>query len=324
MDKFLSQDEINALFSVMSTDDASLAGTSDGSRVSKNYSSYDFHRADRISQEQIRSLHLLHDHFGRSYSSSLAAYLRAFVEANLVTLDQISYTEFLKRLPDPTLFTSIAMPPLEGNLAIELNPSLVFPIIDMLLGGLGRPLGGERNLTEIEINVIEGVIKLAMRDLKEAWHPIMDIDFTLESKGTKPQMFQIVSPVETVIAVGLEIKVGDNSGMMNIAIPSRILKLIRNKFDQQWTIRRQKTTGSESEKILDLIRLAPLTLSTEMRDSKLAVTDLLDVSAGDVVKLNEQLGDMLVLCVAGIPKFRGRIVVRRGKRAFEVAEKIAT
>ncbi len=318
MDKILSQDEISALFSAMAADDLSL-GQAQEAPVPRRVANYDFHRADRISQDQIRSLHLLYDYFGRNFASSLSAYLRAFVDVNLISIDQVPYSDFLKLLPDPTLFSSLGMRPLESNVALELNPSVVFPMIDMLLGGPGNTPLGERSLTEIELNIIEGVVKLAMRDLKEAWRPIMDIEFYLDGMGSKPQMFQIVAPGETVVAVGLEIKVGESSGMMNICVPSRMLKTNRHRFAQQWNIRRQKALGSDAEKILGLIQPASIPMSGELRDSTLTVEDLLKVSIGDVIQLNRRAGDPVLLCVAGVAKFQGRMIARRGKRAFEIS-----
>jgi flagellar motor switch protein FliM len=322
MDKVLSQEEINALFSAMSSDDINLGSQQEKSPVARKIANYDFHRADRISQDQMRSIHLLHEHFCRNFASSLSAYLRAFVDVSLSSVEQLSYSAFVKTLPDPTLFASIGMRPLDGTIALELNPALVFPMIDMILGGPGRVMSDNRNLTEIELNIIEGVIKLAMRDLRSVWHSIMEIDFFLEGKGTKAQMFQMVSPAETVIAVHLELKTGDNNGMMNLCIPSRVLKHLRNKFDQQWNVRRQKTTTNEEERLLELMKPVPLPLSTEIRSSKLTVDDLLKVSVGDVVELNERIGDPVLLCVGGIAKFLGRIVQRRGKRVFEISSRL--
>ena len=323
MDKVLSQEEINALFSAMSTEELDLGKQQDKSPVARKIISYDFHRADRISQDQMRSIHLLHEHFGRNFASSLSAYLRAFVDVNLSSVEQLSYSAFVKTLPDPTLFASIGMRPLDGIIALELNPSLVFPMIDMILGGPGQAMTEGRNLTEIELNIIEGVIKLVMKDLKNAWHSIMEFDFYIEGKGTKAQMFQMVSPAETVIAVHLELKTGDNSGMMNLCIPSRVLKQLRNKFDQQWNVRRQKSTTNEEERIFNLMKPVPLSLTGELRNSKLTVDDLLKVSVGDVIELNERLGDPVQLCVGGVAKFIGRIVQRRGKRAFEISNRYA-
>jgi len=319
MDKILSQDEINALFSAMASEDLGLNTLQDAS-LTRKVSSYDFHRADRISQDQIRSMHLLYDYFGRNFSSSLSAYLRAFVDVNLISIDQIPYSDFLKLLPDPTLFSSLGMRPLDTNVALELNPSIVFPMIDMLLGGTGATPLSERSLTEIELNIIEGVVKLAMRDLKEAWRPIMDLEFYLDGMGSKPQMFQIVAPGETVVATGLEVKVGEHAGMINICIPSRMLKTNRHRFAQQWNIRRQKTLGSDAEKILNLLQPAPIRLSGELRDSSVTVEDLLKVSVGDILQLSGRVGDPILLCASGMPKFRGRIVMtKRGVKAFEVS-----
>jgi flagellar motor switch protein FliM len=321
MDKVLSQEEINALFTAMTSEELSLDTPGDKTPSPRKIVNYDFHRADRISQDQMRSIHLLHEYFGRNFASSLSAYLRAIAEVNLASLEQLSYSAFIKQLPDPTLFASIGMRPLDGNLAIEMNPSLVFPMIDMILGGPGRALSENRNLTEIELNIIEGVVKLAVKDLETAWHPIMEMDFYLEEKGTKAQMLQIVSPAETVIAVHLEIKIAENSGMMNLCIPSRLLKMLRNRFDQQWSVRRQKAAGSEGERLLELMKPVPMQLSGEIRNSRLTVDEFLKVSVGDIIQLNERIDDPVFLCVGGIAKFMGKIILRRGKKSFEISER---
>jgi len=151
----------------------------------------------------------------------------------------------------------------------------------------------------------------------------MELEFFIDGSGTKPQMFQIVSPAETVVAVGFEIKIGDNAGMMNICIPSRVLKVIRNRFDQQWSVRRHRAAGSEAEKILDLLRGAGIGASGEMRGSRLTVSELVNVAVGDVIALDQRVGDAVLFCVAGIPKFKGRIILKRGKKAFEIQEKCA-
>lgn len=316
MDKILSQDEINALFSAISTDEVPEAAP--GEIPGKKVSRYDFQRADRISQDQIRSLHVLHDYFARNFSSSLSAYLRAFVDVGMRSVDQLLYAEFLKLLPDPTLFASLGMRPLDTYLAMEMNPSVVMPMIDMLLGGPGVGAPADRNLTEIEMNIMEGVIKLAMRDLRDAWRPIMELELFLEGAGTKPQGFQIVAPGETVVVVALEIKLGETSGALNICIPSRILKVLRNRFDQQWNYRRQKVAGGDADKILSVLKPSRVRLTGEARDSTLTVDDLLKISEGDTVQLTYRISDSAVLCVGGVPKFVGRIMALRGKKAFEV------
>src|SRR6185503_16791589 len=116
----------------------------------KKIQHYNFKRPDRISKNQIRSLHFIHDRFARNFSSSVSAYLRTVVEVTLENITQITYSEFLSSVSDPTCYTAITMKPLDGVAAFDLSPSLVFPMIDRLLGGLGKPIANMRAMTEIE------------------------------------------------------------------------------------------------------------------------------------------------------------------------------
>src|SRR5439155_25371568 len=124
---------------------------------------FDFRRPDRIPKSQVRAIHLLHDMFVRNLVSSLSAYLRSYLLVNLVSVEQLSYAEFLDGLPSPTCIVSLGLRPLEGNGVLELNPSLVFPIIEMLLGGTGKSsMNIQRDLTEIEQRLLDGVCRLIL------------------------------------------------------------------------------------------------------------------------------------------------------------------
>jgi flagellar motor switch protein FliM len=322
MDKILSQDEINALFSTMATDGAVVAESADKPSLPEtNAVKYDFIRSDRLAKDQIRSIHQLHTQFARHLTSSLSAYLRALVEVSLISVDQVSYLEFLKQVSDPTLFCSLSMLPMHGNVAMEISPPLAFPIIDILLGGPGKPPSEIRSLTEIEMQIVEGFIKLALLSLKEAWRPLVAIEPKLESTETKPQMLQLVASGEAVVAIGFEVKVGENSGMLNLCIPSVMLKMNRALLDLQRRHRQAESRGSEIEKISGILRNAAITLTSEVRDKSVMVEDLLSVMAGDTIQVNHAVGEPILLNVGGVPKFYGQIIERRGKRAFEITHK---
>jgi flagellar motor switch protein FliM len=322
MEKILSQDEINALFSTMATEIETLDNAAaEESTAARNIAKYDFCRSDRISKDQIRFIQQIHTNFARHYSASLSAYLRALVEVALVSVNQVSYMEFLKIVADPTLFCSLSMPPMHGNLAMELSPPLVFPVIDMLLGGPGKPPPENRTLTEIEMQIVEGVVQLILSNLKDAWRPVIEVNPQLETTETRPQMLQIVAPGEAVVTVNFEIKVGETSGALNLCIPSMMLKMNRALFDQQRRRRHPESGNSEIEKISEILRSARISLTSEIHDAALAVEDLLNLGVGDIIQLNHAMGDPIRLDAGGVPKFYGRIVTRRGRRAFEISHK---
>src|SRR5512140_3305823 len=128
LDRVLSQQEIDSVF-------RNLRDTDKSEDPAKKAQPYDFRRPDRIAKDQLRAIHLLHENFARTLGSSLSAYLRAYVIVNLVSVEQLSFLEFSQCLPSPTCLVSLSMRPFDGNAVLELNPALVFPIVEMLLGG---------------------------------------------------------------------------------------------------------------------------------------------------------------------------------------------
>src|SRR5260370_2176240 len=149
-DRVLSQEEIDSVF-------RNVRDVPEDDDPAKRAQPYDFRRPDRIAKDQLRAIHLLHENFARSLASSLSAYLRAYVAVNLISVEQLSFMEFSQCLPSPTCLVSLGMRPCEGNAVLEINPSLVFPILEMLLGGAGKYTTKiNREVTEIQQSLIEG------------------------------------------------------------------------------------------------------------------------------------------------------------------------
>jgi flagellar motor switch protein FliM len=244
-DRVLSQDEIDGVFRRLAEEQAKTEDDDPGRRAQP----YDFRRPDRIAKDQLRSIHLLHENFARSLASSLSAYLRAYVMVNLVSVEQLSFLEFSQCLPSPSCIIAMGMRPYDGNGVLEINPTLVFPILEMLLGGSGKPTASSRvtrEITEIEQSIVEVVVRIILHDLRESWRQVTNVSFSIESHETEPSLLQFMAPNEAVVAISLEIRIGETTGMMNIGIPSIIIKMLRQKFDQGWSNRR--TEASELDR----------------------------------------------------------------------------
>ncbi len=310
----LSQEEIDRLFR-----EAGTTVPEEGKAAAKKSFSYDFRRPDRIPKEQLRSIHLLHDFFARNLASSLGAYLRAYVVVHLVSVEQLSFAEFLQYLPTPTCISTIGMKPLEGNAVLELNPSLVFPMLDILLGGTGKNAMKEfREITEIEQSIIEGVLRIVLHDLTETWRPVSEINFSIESTETQPQLIQILSPNEAIVAIGFEITTGENRGMMNFGIPSIMVKMLGQQFEQQWSIRR-KTVNEEDQRVMQrIVNGLPMTLDARLEGGTIRTADLLQLEAGDVLTFDIPLSRPVSVGVNGRCKFQGEIIVTGKNRAIVI------
>jgi len=331
MAKILSQEEVDALLK-SHTKPAGKAPAGSGSdrgaapapakkaQVQRKVTLYNFRRPDRVSREQMRSLHFMHDRFARNFSSSLSAYLRTITEVNLVSVEQLSYQEFLLSVPDPTCFNAISIKPLEGALALEVNPTLVFPIIDKMLGGPGEPLKNLRTMTDIEQSIFDGILKLLLEDMRESWRGIVDLDFRIQARETSPQLIQIVAPNEVVLLVVFEVKMGPVSGMINLAIPSIILEPISSKFDQEmFTGYKKSSTFEEARLLMTSLKRCQMEAAAEIRGTNLSMEEVLQLKVGDLIPLTKRFDAELDLCVDGIPRFMGLVALNpNGKRVFQV------
>jgi flagellar motor switch protein FliM len=311
-ERVLSQEEIDSVFK-------NLRDTPQESDLAKRAQPYDFRRPDRIAKDQLRAIHVLHENFARSLASSLSAYLRAYVAVNLVSVEQLSFMEFSQCLPSPSCLVSLGMKPFEGNAVMEVNNTLVFPILEMLLGGSGKfTTKMNREITEIEQSILDGLFRIILHDLKLSWQAVANLDFTIEAHETEPQLLQILAPNEAVVAISMEVRIGDNSGMMNLGVPSIIIKMLRQKFDQQWSVRKSESTAQERERILRLIKPSATLADARLQGPTLKVSELLEIQSGDILTFDFAVERPLDLLINTKLKFRGHVAGNGRKKAFRI------
>lgn len=311
-DRVLTQEEIDSVFH-------SVKKQGPGEPAQKSAQAYDFRRPDRIAKDQLRAIHLLHENFSRSLSSSLSAYLRAYVAVNLVSVEQLSFAEFTQCLPSPSCMVSLKMKPFDGNSLLEINPSLAFPILEMLLGGAGKGTSKvSREVTEIEQGILESIFRIILNDLKTAWAAVTPIDFTLDSHETEPQLLQMLAPGEAVVAISMEVRIGDNAGMMNMGIPSITVKMLRQKFDQQWSMRRGQSSEKDQARMLRLVQNSRIQMDARLKGPTLSFETLMGLEAGKILMFDYPVDRDVDLLMNGRIKFKAQVVAQSRKRAAKL------
>ncbi len=283
---------------------------------------FDFRRPDRIPKSQLRAIYLLHENFVRNLMPSLSAYLRSYVVANLVSIEQLKFGEFLEYLPTPTCLAALGLLPHDGIAVLELNPSLAFPIIEILLGGNAKCSPAVvREATEIELSLLDGLFHVILRDLTEAWQTVAPVDFRVECLKTDPKLLPIVAQNEAVVAIAIELRIGEIVGMVNIAVPSVIVKMSRQKLDQQWPARKTSSTHSEQTRVMNLLLGSQLRLEARLEGTTLLMNDLLRLKEGDILGLDYPVQQPIGCRVNGKLKFRGQVLAQGNRLGFLVEER---
>ncbi|MCC7417940.1 MAG: flagellar motor switch protein FliM [Acidobacteria bacterium] len=313
MSRILSQDEIDALLAAASEVQAEPAPEPARGAAGESIIRYNFRRPDRVSKEQIHSLHFLHDRFARNVGTSLSAYLRAITELSVVSVEQFSYSEFLMSLTDPTAFYALAIPPFDELGALEINPQLAFTMVDRMLGGSGG-LGSipNRALSDIEQNVVDSVVKLLLDALAETWRPIVNLAFGIRGRETRPQMLQVAAPNEIVIMVVFDAKIGETRGMMNLGIPASIVESTGAHFVQAWHRQRREPTDVERRWMRDNLLRVPIDLTASI-ETRLSARTLLALEPGHVLALDVGAGGSIDVRAGGAAKFQGRLAATSGR-----------
>lgn len=281
----------------------------------KSVALYDFRRPDRVSKDQMRTLQNLHEGYARLLSTTLTSMLRTLVEINLVSVDQLTYQEVIMSISSPSCIYIFQMEPLESSAIFEVNPSLIFIMLDRLFGGQGRSIDSNRELTDIERTVIYKIIERSLMDLKVVWENIGIFSPKIESYETNPQFVQIAPPGETVILISLEVRMRNGSGLMSLCFPFILLESIMDKLSGESWISAQKTTTQETRRLVEReLSTTQTMLRAQIGETTLTVRDFLQLAVGDVLVLDKLATSDLVLFVEDRPKFLGKPgVVGRNK-----------
>ena len=318
----LSQEEVDALLSAVGEGEIPAEEGTEEEGAGKIVSRYDFRRPDIVSKDQMRTLQMLHKNFCRYLSTTLSTYLRTVIEVNLVAVDQLTYGEFNMSLSNPTYISIFSLDPLEGRGVLEINPVLVFTLIDRLLGGAGNPPAEVRVLTDIEQAIIDRIIKIFIEGLNQAWKHVADFQFCVTDSEVNPQFVQLVSSGETVILITLEMKIGDNSGIISICFPFIFIEPIMSQLSAQHIMAATKKRPGESklEYIKKNLEKSQLTISCKLGERMLTIREILGIRKGDVIMLDTKVNSPLVVEIQGKEKFLAIPGIIGKKKAVKITE----
>ncbi|WP_315452685.1 flagellar motor switch protein FliM [uncultured Selenomonas sp.] len=302
----LSQSEIDKLLSALS-DGSVSAEEVKAEEEERKVKVYDFKRPDRFSKDQIRTLFMLHESFSRLLNTYLSASLRTMVEIEVLSVEQLTYQEFVQSMGNPSVIGILALPPLKGNIIIEVGTDLAFSYIDRVFGGEGKSGLKSRALTDIETAIMRRFIDTVTGYFKEAWSNVVEFRPNFETMETNPQFAQIVPPSDMVVLVTIHIKMGEVDGMMNICIPYLVLEPVMSKLTTSFWVAASADRESSPEQVAELQRKIERThvpFKVELGSVNITIHEFLTLGFGDVLQLDTLTKDELICYVGTNAKFR--------------------
>lgn len=315
----MSQNEIDALLNALSSGEVDVKEIQEKDNTKKT-KTYDFRNPQKISKEQLRTLEVIHENFGRHMQTFLTGYLRAPVKVGILSVDQFAYSEFSNALSNPAFLTIVDFKPLNGQLLIDISTNVIYTIIDRLLGGDGVDKQELRNFTEIELSLLKRMMQTIVLDMKEAWNNVIELKPILEKIETNPQFAQIVPPNETIALITMSIEVGKLEGMMNICIPYILLEPVLDKLNTRYWFGTaiKEHSVNEEKAIRERILRTKVPLVALMGFTNIPINDIVNLNHGDIIKFGNNKKDIVTIKVGTTIKFTGEIGTSNNRMAIKI------
>jgi flagellar motor switch protein FliM len=294
MEKILNQEEIDAL--IRAAQNRPLR-QGDDERKQRVVTPCLFGESGRINQQQVGAVSLLHDAFARNLSERLGAYLRVLFEANLVSVEQLPYSEFLQRIADMSYFAAIDLQPFEASAVLQLDSSLAFPAVELLLGGEGKGETFDREITEIEEQILESVAKIICEQLQLVWQPLINLQMSFYQHQKQAQVQRLMAPNESVLALSFEIRMPQARGTLNLAFPGVVSSALLRKMDEQWMARKRRVTWEDMDQRRRRLQQCRFPVEVVL-PAFVRGGDLVALRAGQTLVLQHRIAEPLVLAVA--------------------------
>ncbi len=325
----LSQAEIDALLNGVDVGD--IETETDASAIDDGFEqstkgdgvvrNYDFTSQERIVRGRMPTLEMVNERFSRLFRISLFNLLRRSAEIFISGIQVQKFSEYTQGLLVPTNLTIVRFLPLRGKALIVMEPRLVFTIVDNFFGGGGlfhNKVEG-REFTPTEMRVIRIIIDMLFKDLKEAWKPVMELNFEYVNSEVNPRFANIIGPAEIIVISTIHVELEGGGGDINIAMPYAMLEPIRDLLDVISSDSGDVDDGWQIALRNEIFR-AEVSVNSLLAEKTMPIRDVMRLKKGDVIPI--EMSDTVILKAQGIPVFEGKVGVSDGNYAIQVIEKV--
>lgn len=318
MHDVLSQDEIDALLHGI---DGGAVDTSSDDDVGSGARSYDFNQ-ERIIRGRMPTLEMINERFARLFRIGLFNMLRRTPEVSVGGVEMMKFGEYVHSLYVPTSLNLVKLQPLRGTGLFVIDPKLVFIVVDNFFGGDGRFMAKieGREFTPTELRVIHNVLQQAFTDLKQAWAPVLDVEFEYQSSEVNPQFANIVSPTEVVVVSRFHVELDGGGGDLHVTLPYNMIEPIRDLLDAGLQSDRNEVDERWTRSIREEMKSAEVLLSSILCEVQMTLRDVRSMRPGDIIPI--EMPEQVPVFVEDVPVFYGRYGVSNGQAAIKLTEKI--
>jgi flagellar motor switch protein FliM len=322
MEKVLSQAEVDALLRGLS--DGQIEAEQDKPSDQDGIRSYDLTNQDRIIRGRMPTLEIINDRFAKLFRNTVSGSLRKVLDVTVTQTEMVKFGEFIRTLPVPTSLHILKMDPLRGHVLLVVESRLIFNLLDCFFGGTGKTtmkIEG-RDFTAIEQKVIQKVVQMVLKDLELSWKPVVPINFQFSRSEINPQFATIVPPTELIIAIRYDLELDYLIGKITLCLPYSTIEPIRAKLYARYQSEQLEVDLEWIERVKRQLRDVEVEMVVELGKGQVTPRQLLQISEGDTIVLDQRIDEPLTVRVEGIPKYRAFAGTSKGVQVVKIHQEI--
>jgi flagellar motor switch protein FliM len=252
--------------------------------------------------------------FARQGTTLLTSSLRSVCQMGLLSIEQISYDEYVSAMANPTVMHLLSVDPMAGVGVLEFSPLVAMTAIDHLLGGPGGPDQPQRPLTEIESVLLRSIVKRLLSELRYAFYSVCPIKPDIVQVEYNPQFAQATAPSDMVVVASFDLRVGAAESVATLALPyNSLVPVLDAAASQGLTSERDRRVREQAARaVRQRLEVVPLDVSVRFAPAQLTPRQILELRVGDVIPLPHPSHVPLAVTVAerqlaqAVPGTRGR------------------
>ncbi len=289
----------------------------------KSYKLYNFRRPDKFSKDNLRALRDIHREFSKAISLVLSGYLRMRVEIEIVSVDQLTYEEFVRSMPSPISVGVFEFEPLSGQILLGISFEVISCIVNRMLGGIGAIDTQSRELTDIEKALAKKVINIIIKELENSWNAIIPVSGKFISLDDNYQSIQVATAGEIVALLTFEVQIqGKHFGLFSICFPYPVLETVLGHLSTQHIFQTKGLVASNDErmKMISKINTSNVDVRVQFGQCNITLDDFLQLSEGDIIRLDNRVQDDLIVKINGEKKFFARPGTLKDKICVKITD----
>ncbi len=312
----LSQDEVDALLRGISTGDVPVEEEKPRRGEIREW---DLLGDERSAGRRFPGLELVHERLVRALRGSFSQLLSTSLQVEQRGVEIVRYSSLRTRCESGSAFALCSLAPMRGQVLFSIPPLLAFQLVDRIFGGSGRlpPQLETRDYSASELWVLRRVYEMLVREIAEAWAPVVALEAALLRVESNPNLVSICPPEDSVVVLELSLDLGQGGCRILIATPFGSLEPFRAQLaqthpddggvDQAW-----------HEALARAVRASQVEVAVELGRRVLPTSGVLELKVGDVLRFDSSTDGALPVFIEGRPLLGGVAGRSRGQNAVRI------